>query len=117
MLDQGVGYSEAESRCAALGAHLAVPRSEAENQCAVNLATTVWLGVWKAGGRLMAADGLAGPLPASETWWLPGEPNNDLGKFEDCIDIYAGGWNDEECSSRASRPLCQVENCHRSECP
>ncbi|KAF0309105.1 hypothetical protein FJT64_019707 [Amphibalanus amphitrite] len=37
-LDHKVNYTEAESQCAALGAHLAVPRSNEENQCAKSIA-------------------------------------------------------------------------------
>ncbi|KAF0306433.1 hypothetical protein FJT64_002463 [Amphibalanus amphitrite] len=35
-LDRVFVYTDAESQCAALGAHLAVPRSDEENQCAMN---------------------------------------------------------------------------------
>ena len=118
LLDQLLTYTDAEAACASLGAHLAVPRSEEENQCVLDMAGTnkVWFGITTVGDSLVASDGLAGPLPAFRTWWGEGEPNNYDG-IEDCVNIRIGAWNDCRCSLEEPMPLCQLKNCQRLECP
>ncbi|KAF0308394.1 Mannose-binding protein C [Amphibalanus amphitrite] len=113
-------YATAQSQCAALGAHLAVPRSEAENQCAINLAVgdDVWLGVTDevTEGTWMGKD-TCGRVSPPAAWWNLGEPNNwgDTNDA-DCIYIhFSGKWADWDCPT-LSFPLCQLWLCHREDC-
>ena len=113
-------YDTADSQCAALGAHLAVPRSEQENQCAVTLSVgdDVWLGVTDrvTEGAWIGSD-TCGGVTAPASWWEPGEPNNSGDTFNaDCIYIrLTGKWADWDCPT-LSFPLCQLELCYRGDC-
>ena len=126
LLDQPANYDDAVSACGALGAHLAVPRSEAEHQCTLNIAATqeiVWIGVTEITTEdnveaVIGDDGLCGTLPVSETWWKPEEPDN-LEGIENCVVIVVRNqaWHDTLCSN-VFRPLCQLSSCYRpDECP
>ena len=114
LLYESVSYAEAESRCAELGAHLAVPRSEAENQCAVNASggVQVWLGITSkaAQGRYVGADGL-GELAPSSLLWAAGEPSDPatqplLVLTPPGLAGWETGWHDIADWLQA-RPLCQ----------
>ena len=120
-----VSYTEGETTCASLGAHLATPRTEEENTCAADavaaagiapswleLVGNAWLGY--RGGRteesFFGADGCG---PITYTNWRTGEPN--LEDDDNCIMTYRGSWYDIECTNN-DYILCQLENCHRPEC-
>ena len=97
-----------------------MPRSGAENSCAVSLAVgdDVWLGVTDTAteGVWMGKD-KCGRLYPPSTWWLAGEPNNwgDTNNG-DCIYIhFSGKWADWDCPT-LSFPLCQLNLCHRGDC-
>ncbi|XP_043201043.1 brevican core protein-like [Amphibalanus amphitrite] len=125
-LNTKVNYTTAESQCAALGAHVAVPRSDAENQCAVDtaVATVVWLGVLlvpgvdgQYTGVYTGADG-CGPVPISHRW---GREQPDIGP-EDRIILSAPGsghwidWHDNPASA-LWLPLCQLALDYHPDCP
>ena len=110
-------YSDSEVQCAELGAHLAVPRSEPENQCARQLMVgdDVWLGVTdeETEGQWMGKDGCGRVQPPS-SWWMSGEPSGETNS--DCIYIHNSGyWADWECPT-LSYPLCQLSLCHKQRC-
>ncbi|KAF0314231.1 hypothetical protein FJT64_015334 [Amphibalanus amphitrite] len=69
-LNLAVNYDEAQSQCDALGAHLAVPRSDEENQCAIDAAgaNIVWLGFNDVvtENQFVADDG-CGPILSAES--------------------------------------------------
>ena len=123
-LDQKVNYTQAESLCAELGAHLAVPRSEAENQCAVTAAAgeRVWLGFTDVvtEGQFIGADG-CGIVPSDGPTWAENQPNNiggvhDYGMLGTPSDLWGQGWYDRD-PDRNFRPLCQLALCYRPGCP
>ncbi|KAF0311328.1 CD209 antigen-like protein C [Amphibalanus amphitrite] len=82
-LDVTVNYIEAESQCAALDAHLAVPRSDEENQCAINasLDRPVWLGLTDVvtEGQFVGADCCV-VVPSNSSRWADGQPSNRRGE-------------------------------------
>ncbi|XP_043205285.1 uncharacterized protein LOC122372300 [Amphibalanus amphitrite] len=63
-LSQKTTFAEGQAACAALGAHLAVPRTEAENQCVTDLSAAAanayaWLGVQLVEGVWVGTDASA----------------------------------------------------------
>ncbi|KAF0299172.1 Mannose-binding protein C [Amphibalanus amphitrite] len=123
-LDVTVNYIEAESQCAALGAHLAVPRSDEENQCAMIAAggTTVWLGLTDVvtEGQFVGADG-CGTALSTDPYWGDHQPNNMNGnQYYIVMGVVSNGqwnakWNDQWGSELFS-PLCQLPLCYRPDC-
>ena len=122
-LGQRVNYTQAESLCAELGAHLAVPRSEAENQCAVTAAAgeICWLGITDVvtEGQFIGADG-CGIVPSDDPAWAKNEPdygdNQDqvlLRPFSNSEDF--PGWHDG-LGSLKRYPLCQLPLCYQNSC-
>ena len=108
-------YAEAEQRCAELGAHLAVPLTTEENQCAVDLAgskgTFIGLKYSSSEEGFVRADG-QGVLPLQEGFWADGEPNSS--GSQTCCQLYwiygtYSGWDDTTCDWK-SRALCQLSN-------
>ena len=109
-----VSYSRAESKCARLEAHLAVPRTPQQNQCALQLAggTNAWIGVSDrvTEGVFETADG-KGPL--DQPFWDWYSPNNYRGD-QHCAELYFDysrrypepGWNDERCD-KDRNAMCQ----------
>ena len=124
VLDDPMPYPDAEKACEDLGAHLAVPCSEAENQCARDMTEDemdIWLGVTDRDmeGSFAGVPGTCSPAPLSRNWWASTEPSG-LGENEDCaafLGLYAStGWYDDSCDT-AHFPLCQLRNCDRlSQC-
>ncbi|XP_043200165.1 brevican core protein-like isoform X1 [Amphibalanus amphitrite] len=124
-LDLAVTYGEAESQCAALGAHLAVPRSDEENQCAIDAAGTsyAWLGFNDAvtENQFVADDGCDN-VPGDSPFWAEGQPNNYLNQSHGALvpvptsGTPEAGWHDVAPSS-LYRPLCQLAYCYNSNCP
>ena len=116
-LEQSLNYVEAEAACASLSAHLAVPRSAAENQCVLTLAAGVdsWIGVSDRAqeGAYVVADG-GDPVSLSSPYWGTGEPSDATGAF-DCMQIWNNAWDDHYCSSN-NRPICQIKYCLTPEC-
>ncbi|XP_043210757.1 C-type lectin domain family 4 member M-like [Amphibalanus amphitrite] len=119
-LDHKVNYTEAESQCAALGAHLAVPRSNEENQCAMDatLGTNLWLGITDVvtEGQFVGADG-CGTVSSSSPYWANGQPNNlndqDYGLL--AVEWPANGWHDVPAHAQ-HRPFCQLLACYQHGC-
>ena len=106
------------SQCAALGAHLAVPRSAEQRQCAVVAAggVQVWLGITSLEkmGEYVGADGL-GPLAAADLPWADGQPNDIAGQrlmalTPPGVTNWQEGWHDIADWFNA-RPLCQWTVC------
>ena len=125
LLDRPSDFNSAVVACADLGAHLAVPRSQAENDCAWRMAQGGRKGRVLIGcnditteGVFVGVDGECGPVPASAAWWKHGEPNN-FGGDEDCMMIFQGAWGDEKCSEVLffpKYPLCQLSGCYQPHC-
>ena len=122
-LDPRVNYTQAESLCAELGAHLAVPRSEAENQCAVTAAdgVNVWLGFTDVvtEGQFIGADG-CGIVPSDDPNWAKNQPN-DFGNQDHASMVslsdprWDPGWHDDT-PDVAFHPLCQLPHCFQPGC-
>ncbi|XP_043204615.1 uncharacterized protein LOC122371908 [Amphibalanus amphitrite] len=115
-LDEGgaVSHSEAVTACSALGAHLAVPRSQHQHQCTVDLATgiQVWLGITNTvlAGKYTGFDG-CGEVPPAEQHWAVDEPSNpDTQPLVALSTMVGGGWKVgwHDLDDRFSAwPLCQ----------
>ncbi|CAG5120958.1 unnamed protein product, partial [Candidula unifasciata] len=47
--------------------------------------------------------------PVTFTNWLPNEPNNYLGRHEDCVKIHTndGQWSDEKCEQKNTGYICE----------
>ena len=113
-----MNYAEAEAACEELGAHLAVPCSEAENECAQFMTIgkmDLWLGVTRnIRGTFVGVEGTCSPVPTSELWWARDQPNNV--EDQDCVVTREDeGWNDDPCD-KAAYPLCQLRNCYQPQC-
>ena len=121
LLPEQVSFPEAEALCKKQKARLAVPRSEAENNCTLALAggRSVWLGVNDRLEDLVweAADGECGEVPASAAWWAQDEPTAQTG--EGCVFMDLGGWADAYCNHQRYQlhPMCQYSNCLQPQCP
>ena len=108
-------YPQAELECAALEAHLAVPRGRDQNLCVSGLAQDrgVWLGVTdrEEEGVFQGADGL--PMENEGQTWGENQPNDN--GDQDCVEVRKmesgfgfGQWNDWECTGNKNYPLCQL---------
>ena len=113
-------YTEAESKCASLGAHLVTPRTAEESACATDVAgsSAVWLGF--RGGRteesFVGADGRG---PITYTNWRDGEPNL-LSDGDNCVahwpsTRYGGHWLDFSCGNE-QKTMCQMKDWYRPQC-
>ncbi|KAF0310281.1 CD209 antigen-like protein E [Amphibalanus amphitrite] len=117
-LGQTSGFTKSADRCAALGAHLAVPRSDDENQCAMDVAVaagkSVWLGLTDVvtEGQFVGADG-CGVVSASGPQWGIGQPNDYQG--QDYVGGHPMGWNDFR-ETEPCYPLCQLQFCYQPGC-
>ena len=118
-LDRGLTFDEAVIMCAGLDAHLAVPRTSAENQCAIDAAgdNKVWLGGTEVPGHeghYVGADACGDLQP----FWAPTQPDN-LGSGEDRIVLsppgYLHGWHDYP-GHHDFYPLCQLALSYRPNC-
>ncbi|KAF0304114.1 hypothetical protein FJT64_023996 [Amphibalanus amphitrite] len=128
-LDLAVNHTTAESQCAALGAHLAVPRSDEENQCAAAAAATagtraVWTGLIELPameGVYTGADG-CGAVPVQGRWASLQPDDGGPGVAEDRVlimstgTVHAAGWHDNPAGARW-QPLCQLALGYRPGCP
>ena len=131
VLDQPVmTWAEAAKRCAALGAHLAVPRSEAENDhvklAAVNYQTgerqMAWLGMEEIGSERVfkGADGCGN---ITQHFWADWQPDN-MNWPEPAVayappDMWPAhytGWHTQSYENGPHRPLCQLSYCYRPDC-
>ena len=120
-LDQAVTHAEAVSLCASLGAHLAVPRTDAENQCAIDAdgASRLWLG-WSdviTEGQFVGADG-CDVMTAADPRWGGRQPDN----VDDQAYVYLRpatevdpGWHDI-WGYMTYYPLCQLASCYLTDC-
>ena len=88
-----VTWTEALSRCGAMGMHLAYIEDADENSLLASLLTEpAWIGLVRDGARWTWTSG----ANATYTAWAEGEPNNYLGT-EHCAEIDEGEWNDLAC--------------------
>ena len=112
--------------CAGLDSHLAVPRTETENQCAIDAAAgkLVWLGVTEVPedeGHYVGADA-CGNVP-TELFWATNQPENFGPHGEDRVVMvppnsgteHAVGWHDNPAEHEWS-PLCQLALFYRPDC-
>ncbi|KAF0287851.1 Brevican core protein [Amphibalanus amphitrite] len=124
-LNTEVNYTTAESQCAALGAHLAVPRSDEENQCATELAdAAAWLGVVQVpgvDGQYRGADG-CGTVPVMDRWADQQPDKVAFGVVEELVVLLGPGseygwpgWHDNPASA-AWPPLCQLALSYQLNC-
>ncbi|XP_043199911.1 uncharacterized protein LOC122369325 [Amphibalanus amphitrite] len=117
-LGQTFGFTKSADRCAAIDAHLAVPRSDDENQCAMDVAVaagkSVWLGLTDVvtEGQFVGADG-CGVVSASGPQWGIGQPNDYQG--QDYVGGHPMGWNDFR-ETEPCYPLCQLQFCYQPGC-
>ena len=114
-------YTAAEAYCAAKAAHLATPRSGAENTCVQAVGgggdSAGWLGY--SGGtsdsdpHRGADDGT--PVGPYTSWASSGITY----KYDYCVDTYNGLWYDNSlrCEEDNTYPLCQLRDCDRPQCP
>uniref|UniRef100_A0AAY4BRU6 C-type lectin domain-containing protein n=1 Tax=Denticeps clupeoides TaxID=299321 RepID=A0AAY4BRU6_9TELE len=91
-------WSEARSYCRAHHTDLATVRNQPENQQVQALLPApggAWIGLSRDAWRWSDQD------ESSFANWIPGEPNNFLGRAESCVEMWtwtSGQWNDEVCS-------------------
>jgi hypothetical protein len=98
-------WTTARNDCLALGAHLAVVTTQAENDIVTQLTSTnvAWPEIWLAGTDA-AVEGTFvwdNAEPMTYTHWATGEPNASNGPDEDCLALRTdvpGMWNDEVCT-------------------
>ena len=106
---RSLNWNAAKSACEALGAKLAMVKSQAEQQALVpKIRQSVWIGLHrdpKDASRWLWVDGTR----ASYTHWYQGEPNNSGGN-EACGYMFppAGKWNDAPCSY-SQHYLCEIK--------
>ncbi|XP_068111962.1 uncharacterized protein [Hyperolius riggenbachi] len=96
-------YHDAINICAKLGGQLATPRNAEENAAVLKVRgksrTHAWLGINKI--RTKPTFKYISYEPLTYTNWGPGEPNNYLGRGEDCVEMWeTGKWNDNVCNNR-----------------
>ncbi|KAF0291725.1 Lectin BRA-3 [Amphibalanus amphitrite] len=123
-LEVEANFTEAESQCAAQGAHLAVPRSDEENQCAMNASggVRVWLGLTDVitEGQFVGADG-CGTVSSSSPHWAYNQPNDFKNQDFVCLvpfsdDPWNAGWQDHY-PDEVMLALCQLPSCYQIDCP
>ena len=113
---QQATWLEARVRCQKIGGHLAVVKSEEENQFLTSLmknqgVTVAWLGATDelVEGRWAWVDG----EPLRYNNWNPGQPNNKQGREHYMVMIVAndGKWSDQPNESAQWSPgfICQWE--------
>ena len=88
-MDTKLKRAVAKTSCGNIGSHLAVPRSQEENQCVLDLiqtgivhilgiedigTSTAFIGVTKKDGEYEGDDGPCGDVPAKADWWGPLQP-------------------------------------------
>ena len=99
IVSTSVNWNAAESACKAMGSHLAMVKTHAEQQALwPKMGTTVWIGLHrdpKDNSRWLWIDGSR----VTYTNWYSGEPN---GALEKCGEMYPssykGKWNDAPCN-------------------
>ena len=118
-VDDYTGYLHAVSLCAAHGAHLVVPRSDAELQCVRDIVDTktardAWLGVTdvEEEGEFVGEDG-CGALTVPDAWWAGGQPNG--GSDENYMASTPTGWFDSP-QDNEKYPICQLNGCYKPQC-
>ena len=94
------------------------PRSQEENQCAADACGDLWF-TWVGyrGGSteesLVDADG----CPITYRKWRAAESEPHLNTDDNCLEIDSlGRWFDDPCHYNRYW-LCQLQDCHRPECP
>ncbi|KAF0294028.1 C-type lectin domain family 6 member A [Amphibalanus amphitrite] len=117
-----VNYTTAESRCTGPRAHLAVPRSDAEQSCALQMIgdQLAWLGLTDVDddGVFIGADG-CGVATASSPFWAPDEPDSLPLQYYAVLAAapsgFGEGWHDN-VPDQLRYPLCQLPACYRPDC-
>ena len=113
---------DAAFQCGLLGAHLAVPRSEQENQCALSAIgdRLVWIGLndVEADSSFVGADGCES-VPSTAPVWASGEPDA-LDEAHHVVMVSAlspfpEGWHDN-AETMLRYPLCQLPACYQPDC-
>ena len=124
-------WVEAIKKCYDLGAHLAVPRSQAENDKVALAAAElqmeprymVWLGIeTKIGSASRWVGTTDGCGDIEDHFWAYGQPDNHTWPepyvaYSPPGSVYSSGWHTMPDNSRPHRPLCQLDNCYRPDCP
>ncbi|XP_078660072.1 uncharacterized protein LOC144904802 [Branchiostoma floridae x Branchiostoma belcheri] len=92
-------WTQAESRCTQVGAHLASVRTAQENEFirSHSAARTIWIGLNDRGteGTFKWTDNTG----VGYLNWLPNQPDN-AGNNEDCVELRTNGrWNDHQCNN------------------
>ncbi|XP_068115094.1 mannose-binding protein-like [Hyperolius riggenbachi] len=103
-------YNDAINICAKLGGQLATPQNAEENAAVLKLRgpffTYVWLGINKIKTKPIFT--YINNRPLTYTNWGPGEPNNFMGRDEDCAEMWdTGKWNDSICDGLRS-VICEI---------
>ena len=113
-------YHTAAALCETRGAHLAVPRTDAEMTCVRQEADKlsklqVWLGVndEEVEGEFRGIDG-CGVVAVRPEWWDSPQPNG--GTTENRVASTPSGWYDSG-PTNIKHPLCQLANCYKPHCP
>lgn len=119
--------ADAETACTNIGGHLTAIRSSTVNSAVVSIiSNSVWIGgsddnaintgasegnfFWIGDNQAFWTGGLSGASNGGAyTNWDTGEPNNDHGGGESCVEFYtsSGRWNDLYCSMSRSY-VCQI---------
>merc|ERR550534_348755 len=110
LLTEPASFNDSQTACSDLGAHLAIPRSAAEQQFINSLTSNTsktWLGVVRDEHDNASFVDVKGMELFFENWYEPNnEPNNEFGN-ENCVELYPNGfWNDKPCSVE-NEALCQ----------
>ena len=117
-MDRPLTYDEARIMCAGVDSHLAVPRTETENQCAIAAAADrkLWLGVTEVVGDEghYVGEDACGDVKG---FWASTQP--DVGGDEHRIVLTPSGnlpgWHDYS-EKREMYPLCQLALSYRPQC-
>ena len=104
---ENMNFSAAEAWCVEQGSHLASIHSDWENEVAyTKCGGECWIGL-----ECIDKDQYDYEWMDGSDWdytnWNEGEPNNWQNTDEDCVHLYSNGeWNDNQCTSRGYKPLC-----------
>ncbi|XP_041458281.1 macrophage mannose receptor 1-like isoform X1 [Lytechinus variegatus] len=100
--------NNAQDYCSSLNANLVMILNEPKNTWVTSLisdeGTVYWIGLSDRGSLQWK---WVDNTPAEYFNWAPGEPNENDGLHEDCVEMYSSGyWNDEQCLGLAY-PICE----------
>jgi len=99
--DCTMSFADAEDYCVGKGMHLASIHSDDENDAALEVCTSCWIGAYRESSSFNWTDGTSWDY----TNWASGKPDND-----DCARLKTSGqWNDNECT-KTKKALCRVSD-------